>query len=177
MSQLNTEQRQKLQLIKEIIERSLICGTNDQINQIQKFSLQLTSEEESLVVRSPVRPSKGTEILLENVFFRDLLALVQSAEFQVFYSRHMAIDHKPALIYLELHQVLQKIYISEYDTPMSAEMGALVLQTIINERTLGKPLISLILSYLDGKTNKTNTYKSVKRILTTHIKSFLLKPG
>ena len=167
MSQLNSNQRQKLLLIKEIIEQSLSHNTSQEIEQIQKLSLQLTGQE-SLVVK-PFRPPEGLTILLENVFFRDLLALVQSVEFQVFYNKHMAVDHKPALIYLELHQVLQKIYISEYDTPMSAEMGALVLKTIIHEKKLRAPLIRLILRYLDGETNKKDTYNSVKRILVTHL--------
>jgi hypothetical protein len=165
MSQLNTSQRQKLRLIKEIVEQSLDRNTDHQVERIQRLSLQLTAEE-SLIVR----PVEGREILLENVFFRDLLALVQSPEFQAFYGSHMnrSIDHKPAMICIELHQVLQKIYVSEYDVPMSAEMSALILKTIMREKALRKPLISLILSYLDGKTNKTDTYKSVKRILTTN---------
>ncbi len=170
MNQLNTNQRQKLLLIKEIVERSLISNSNHQIQEIQKLSLQLTTEE-SLIVR----PSAGREILLENVFFRDLLALVQSAEFQEFYGRHMnrSIDHQPSLIYIELHQVLQKIYVSEYKVPMSAEMSALILKTIMKEKELRKPLISLILRYLEGKANKSDTYESVKRVLTTN-KNLLL---
>ena len=84
-----------------------------------------------------------------------------------------SIDHQPSLIYIELHQVLQKIYVSEYEVPMSAEMSALILKTIMREKELRKPLISLILRYLEGKANKSDTYESVKRILTTN-KNLLL---
>jgi hypothetical protein len=170
MSELNTSQREKLILLKEMIDNSLIRNENSLISKIQKLCMQLTIEE-TLVVR----PARGAAILLENSFFRDLLSLVKSEEFQAFYTQHMnrSIDHKPALIYLELYQVLQKIYVSEYDVPMTEEMSALVLQTIMRESQLRKPLISLILSYLDGKTSKKDTYKSIKNILISN-KNFLL---
>lgn len=171
MNQLKTTQRQTLLLLKEVVDQALVSNTNHHLERIQKLSSQLSSQnttEQTLTTQ----PSAGLAILQNNTFFRDLIALVQSEEFQTFYSRHMnrSIDHKPALVYLELHQVLQQIYIAEYGMPMPAETGALVLKTIISERMLRVPLIPLILSYLDGKTNKTKTYDAVKQILTTHQK-------
>lgn len=183
MSQLETTQRQTLLLLKELVDQALVSNTTDHIEEIQTLSSQLRSQripqrisqrarEQSLAVQSP----SGLAILQNNVFFRDLIALVQSEEFQTFYNRHMnrSIDHKPALVYLELHQVLQQIHMAEYGTPMPPETGALVLKTIISEQMLRAPLIPLILSYLDGKTNKTNTYQSVKRILAATHQQFLV---
>ena len=186
MSLLTPHQRDILERLKQAVEVCLTSNSPRELPQLRALAQQLTEDRlvitEDRLVRTEnlIIPTQGREILLRNTFFRDLLALVQSIEFKTFYQRHMnrSIDHKPALIYVELHTVLNKIYTAENNgVPMSAEMGALVLQTIMQERTLRGPLVRLITGYLDGETTKPETYDSVKRILTENRQYLLMEEG
>jgi hypothetical protein len=177
MSLLTPHQRDILERLKQAVEVCLTSNSPRELPHLRALAQQLT-EDRLVRTENLIIPTQGREILLRNTFFRDLLALVQSIEFKTFYQRHMnrSIDHKPALIYVELHTVLNKIYTAENNgVPMSAEMGALVLQTIMQERTLRGPLVRLITGYLDGETTKPETYDSVKRILTENRQYLLME--
>ena len=118
MSELNTSQREKLILIKEMIDNSLIRNENSLITQIQKLCMQLTIEE-----RIVVRPAQGAAILLENSFFRDLLSLVKSEEFQAFYTQGFQVFTLQFLFYTLIDGHVLPSRISLHDNEVVRERG------------------------------------------------------
>lgn len=142
----------------------------EKLKNIQLYStigiLIIQSQSTDIVVRTP-----GQKVLQDNKFFRDLVRLMNTEAFTTFKKRHMRQDLHSSLIYFELYDMINQVYVENIGEDVPGEIAVQLLQTIMRTGSLRRPLIRLIHNYV----KKGGSYKGLKKKLNLIMKDNTLK--
>ena len=117
---------------------------------------------------------KGQDILRNNDFMRDLVILMKTPTFKTFRRKHMIHDVKPALIYFELYEMLDKFYKRQMKESIPDDVAAELLKSIISRREYRTPLIGILHKYIqDGGSRKKLYQKLEDLFLDTEVTTTL----
>jgi hypothetical protein len=142
----------------------------EKLKNIQLYStigiLIVQTQQTGIIVRTP-----GHKIIEDNQFFRDLVNLMNTEAFVTFKRRHMCQDLHSSLIYFELYDMINRVYVENLGEAVPPELAVQLLQTIMRTSGLRKPLIKLIHNYV----KKGGSYKGLKKKLALIMKDNTLK--
>jgi D-alanyl-D-alanine dipeptidase len=123
----------------------------------------LVEDKTCLVTRST-----GDRILLENSFYRDLIALMNTSAFKTFRANHMTKDIQASLIYFELYEMLGKFYTKKTGVDIPDDIGVELLKTIMDKKEYRGPLVRVLRRYIDnGGGNRDKLYIKLSEIMFT----------
>ena len=107
---------------------------------------------------------KGQDILRNNEFMRDLVLLMKTPTFKRFRKKHMRNDAKPALIYFELYEMLEKFYKKQMKESIPDDVAAELLKSIISRKEYRTPLIEILHQYIQKGGSRKKLYQKLEEL-------------
>lgn len=100
-------------------------------------------------------------------FLEDLLALMRTKEFKVFQRNHMGNPYelKTSLVYFELHRAINTIYMDLMGEAIPDSLSREILRSVMRRSEYRKPLVGIVMEYLDNGTRSEDLCRRVETIL------------